>query len=413
MKKEYFGFKLRQRIDEEAISLFVFCAHAHDLINWVGIKRNYEHEQGIQRYLLKTRVEAITKFLKVSSINTIPNNILIAFDKNIASFTSYKQNINSLFQQSNLDSFFDDALIDWGVLSFEHQENQSEHEKPAMIVDGQHRLYGISAYEQENLSLIAVALLDAPPVEQAFQFIVINKKAKSVETDDAKSILADFVGDQEAQLTQRLQEVRIAYKETSLVQYINDEKSSPFYQMIDLPRTQRQLIPDSEERTEDNECKVKVTAIESCLQYIRDQFERIFANDDDSLIFFFFCIWDVVVNYYDDLWGQNNQFMSSLNITVINKFMIDKLSAAWSMDLISDVLNFDEVTKLLFKIFERIPQEFWFYDWGNFDNNNYYKRIIDNDLKEIEMNVRTGHKWDHNLRIVDSFQEKLIGISNL
>jgi DGQHR domain-containing protein len=406
MEKQYFGFKVKQRMADQALSLFVFCASAQDLIQWVGIKRNYQHERGIQRYLMKTRVDAITKFLAVDKINTIPNNILIAFDDGVAHFTSLQSNLESIISEGSLSNAFDPNLMEWGVLSFSYNETELDHEKPALIVDGQHRLHGVSDYKEENLPLIAVALLDSSPVEQAFQFIVINKKAKSVETDDAKSILADFVKDKEDELSNRLQQVRIAYKDTSLVQYINDEESSPFYQTIDWSRTQRQLGDNEEDLL-----KVKVTAIESCLKYIRERFEHLFKNDDDSLIFFFFRIWDVVKNYYQHLWRENYQFMSPLSINIVNKFMVDKISAAWSMELIDDPLNFEQVTKFLFKTFERIPQEFWQYDWGYFDNNNYYRKIIENSLHEIEINVRTGQKWDYNLSIINLFQENLASVN--
>ena len=307
MRKQYLGFRVKQREDEQALSLFVFCAFAKDLIHWVGIKRNYQYERGVQRYLMKTRVDAITKFLEADKINTIPNNILIAFDQDVACFTSLQMSLNETMAGTShyAESFLDSRLMEWGFLDFEFDETLKEHEKPALVVDGQHRLSGIAKYQEENLPLLVVALLDAPPVEQAFQFIVINKKAKSVETDDAKSILADFVKDKEGELSDRLQRVRIAYKDTSLVQYINDEPSSPFYQIIDWPRSERQM-----EELQDGLFKVKVTAIEGCLQYIRGRFEYLLNNDDDSLIFFFLNLWNVVRNYYENLWRKNNQFMS-------------------------------------------------------------------------------------------------------
>jgi len=382
VKKEYLGFKVKQRQAEQALSLFTFCASARDLMNWVGVRRNAEHEGGAQRYLAKTRVNAITRFLKVDEINTIPNSILIAFDRGIASFKSLENSLPAPMEAGEL-----------GLLSFDYDESTLDSEKPALIVDGQHRLYGIAEYDQEDIPLIVVALLDAAPIEQAFQFIVINKKAKSVETDTAKSILADFIkGDQQTLLNERLQKVRIVYEKTSLAQFIDDDPLSPFYQIINFPHLQTDSNNGKRE-----DLKVKDSTIENCLQYIRNRFESLLINDDDSLIILFLSIWDFVAHYYPDLWRKNSQFMSSVNLAVLNKFLTDKIAFAWSIDLIDTPLNLEQTTLVLQRSLVHIPQLFWEYDWGRVEDNRHYRKILEESLQEIDMNIRTGQKWNQNL----------------
>lgn len=59
-----------------------------------------------------------------------------------------------------------------------------------LIVDGQHRLHGISEFLYEDLPVLVVCMVDASVQEQAFQFIVINNKAVRVPTDNVKAIIA-------------------------------------------------------------------------------------------------------------------------------------------------------------------------------------------------------------------------------
>lgn len=61
--------------------------------------------------------------------------------------------------------------------------------RPALVVDGQHRLYG-AAHADAQIWLPAVAIPNSPWMEGIFQFIVINEKAQRVDTP----LLTDIFG---------------------------------------------------------------------------------------------------------------------------------------------------------------------------------------------------------------------------
>lgn len=69
--------------------------------------------------------------------------------------------------------------------------------RPAIVVDGQHRLFG-AAHASKEIILPVVAIPHCPWTEQIYQFVVINEKAQKVD----QSLLTDIFG---SSLTQREQ----------------------------------------------------------------------------------------------------------------------------------------------------------------------------------------------------------------
>ena len=55
--------------------------------------------------------------------------------------------------------------------------------KPAMIVDGQHRVNGAFNSENDDICFTISAVKDADWVEQVFQFVVLNKTARAITKD--------------------------------------------------------------------------------------------------------------------------------------------------------------------------------------------------------------------------------------
>ncbi|NMC85959.1 MAG: DGQHR domain-containing protein [Anaerolineaceae bacterium] len=223
--RSYFGCKVTQRIDNETVPFFVFHTRVRDALQWVGIKRSREYEEGTQRILRESRRKAIARFLARDSVNTIPNNILLAFEPNQANFRSVDQQMIACFNGTDIHNECS-PQVEWGFLEFSFEHNQPDHLRPALIVDGQHRFFGMSDFDQENLPILFVCLIDAPLKEQAFQFIVINSKAVRVPADNAKAIIE---GVDEDALRDRLLKVGVKYAGISpLLSEVNDLQNSPF-----------------------------------------------------------------------------------------------------------------------------------------------------------------------------------------
>lgn len=394
----YFGSLISQRKDENVTRFFVFNARAKDLKEWLGIRRIKDVKKGAQRVLRKARASAVTKFIEASSINTIPNSILIAFDPDKAKFTSLSKEISEgiIQTKSSLENpvniLFNgcENQLDWGIIEFSFERNEQEDAKPALIVDGQHRLYGMSDFDKENLPITVVSLIDATRQEQAFQFIVVNNKAVRVSAENVKSIVADF---NEDELETRLARARVKYGDKpQILTYINDSPSSPFQNLLEWSYNR--------EITDEN-ARVPITAIEQTMRYIRKSF-TVLENDEDSLIEFFCATWRAVKGNYPELFGKNNQFMTKANISAFNEYITDRLLYFWEMDLL-DIFESEEVEQKVLDIIKRLPQEFWQENWKlRIQDSPTVREIIKNDLKTIITNSKLSKNWKNGLELVET-----------
>lgn len=383
--RRYFGCRVIQRSDRDTTPLFVFHATTKDVRKWAGIRRVEEYTEGTQRLLRETRRKAITRFLKADPKNIIPNNILLAFEPNKAKFTSLDEKVMSLASDT-VNPYNDCAgKLSWGFIEFSFEVDQEESSRPALIVDGQHRLYGISDFKEEDLPILIVSLVDATLEEQAFQFIVINNKAVRVPTDNVKSIIANL---DEEQLRNRLLKAGVKYGDTSpILRDINDLPSSPFYQLLDWPynREGNKLVP--------------LTAIEQALRNLRIFFP--FLEDDEDSLFEIFCaIWRAVKENYPTLWGNKNSFMTKVNINALSEFLTDRLKKAWEFSLI-DIFEAKSVERQVLDILKQIPETFWQPEWSiKIQDNANVKKMIQDDLETIVQNYRLRRSWHEGLQLL-------------
>jgi len=394
----YFGSLLSQRKDDKVTRLFVFNATAKDLQSWLGIRRIKDVKRGAQRILRETRVRAVTKFFEASSINTIPNSILIAFDPKKAEFTSFRDTISECIIQANspqencidIINGCETNQLDWGIIRFSFEPKDEEYLKPALIVDGQHRLHGMAKFEEENLPLTVVSLIDANPQEQAFQFIVVNNKAVKVSAENVKSIVADF---NEDELEQRLLLARVKYGDKPLIlRSLNDSPTSPFQNLLEWSYN-REITEESQ--------LVPITAIEQAMRYICKSF-TVLENDEDSLIEFFCATWRAVQGNYPELFGKNHQFMTKANITAFNEYITDRLVYFWEMDLL-DIFESDEIGEKVLDIIKRLPKEFWLEPWKlRIQDTPNFRAILKNDFKTIITNSKLGKQWNLGLELVQT-----------
>lgn len=311
--RQYFCCRMKQRGDQ-AVSIAVFVALAKDIAKWSGVRRVGEHEEGNQRIRKPTRVNSIKRFLVRDNKNTIPTSVVVAFDQSVINYTQLSGNsFSEISYQETLNGVSAERL-DWGIISFKFDPMAEEHQRPALIVDGQHRLYGMALVD-EPLPLLVAAILDATSVEQAFQFIVINSKAVKVQIDNVKSIIASF---DENDLTKRLATARINYKETpGTLMEIDTREDSPFRGLLDWPTntTGPRLV--------------KPTTIETCLRYIRSTFPSLRDGDDeDTVRELLIALWKAARDNYLNLWAKNDKFMSKVCLTALGEYAIDRIDAA-------------------------------------------------------------------------------------
>lgn len=383
--RHFFAFGVRQRSGSAAAHLVAFVASAKDIMHWAGIKRVGEHEKGTQRILKPTRVRAIQRFFRKDGRNIIPTSVILAFEPERARFEPL--DIQPCTPKSLQQEAISDRLS-LGVLSFEYEEQAEEYNRPAFIVDGQHRLQAMAGIEEE-LPIFVVALLDASPEEQAFQFVVINNKAAKVQTDNVKAIIANI---DENDLRERLTRAGISYGSApAALRDIDDEESSPFYHLLNWP-----LNPEKKQRS------VELTTVETCLRYIKDQF-RGFEEDEETVKQVFVAIWSAIKTNYPDLWLGNEKFMSKVNLVALNTYVTDRLVYAAESSEDFDIYDPAVIEARTREIVDPIPSALWASPWGyTLQDNAVVRSLIEGDLRTIVQNVkaRTPRPWYEKLKLV-------------
>jgi DGQHR domain-containing protein len=133
-------------------SLYVFKAKASVLYKALSINRRIEDkDEGYQRALSPSRVQAITRYIMQKK--PIPGAIIICFDK-----ATFDKNRNEIILPAGTD-------VGW-------------------VIDGQHRLAGaeMAARSGADIELPVVAFMDISEDNQIEQFVTINREAKNVPT---------------------------------------------------------------------------------------------------------------------------------------------------------------------------------------------------------------------------------------
>lgn len=105
--------------------------------------------------------------------------------------------------------------------------------RPAVIVDGQHRLYGAAHSQADEIWLPVVAIPNSPWMEQIYQFVIINEKAKKVES----SLLTDIFGSsltpsEQGEIRSQLATSGAAVEERIAAVIAGRNSSSPFYNLV-------------------------------------------------------------------------------------------------------------------------------------------------------------------------------------
>lgn len=105
---------------------------------------------------------------------------------------------------------------------------------PALVIDGQHRLFGAAAVE-EDIPLLVCSLIKPDWKEQVFQFTVINDKAQGIPKPFITSLAGMSLTSTELQqLRDRLVQAKVQLWEVEVMQRLGYDPASAFFQRIDF-----------------------------------------------------------------------------------------------------------------------------------------------------------------------------------
>ena len=106
--------------------------------------------------------------------------------------------------------------------------------KPAMIVDGQHRVFG-AATADEAILFSVTAIPDASWEESVYQFVVLNQKARPIRPAFLSAIIASSLSEEEVSAVyDRLKASKVDVERSKTMDDVNASADSPFRDMIDF-----------------------------------------------------------------------------------------------------------------------------------------------------------------------------------
>lgn len=391
MIRTYRGILTKQR-EESNIRFITFKAHAKDVVSWCHADDISLDHEGVQRSLVESRWKQIAKFYKKNKNNVIPNGVVLAFDQ-IVTESSEAGSLNEQEPKFHLELV--DNEHDIYDLSF--YDNVKEF---AYIIDGQHRLKGMSDLDF-HVPVIVTLFLGIERLERAFQFIAINNKSHKVPTDNIKSLIANFDAI-ESPLKERLSTASITSgKLASVVDVFNEDSESPFYKCVDWVNN----------RSDEAIKLIQPLAIENALKIVAKGFPDL-NNNDDIHVSLLYNIWNPIKANYtinlENIVSYKNLFMKA-TIMAITEFVVRKIDdhIILSNEPV-DVTSKEVVEGISGALFRNIPHEFWTETWKMKGlDTQAGRQVITEDILQIKRNqntISTGGAsidWKNKLKLFE------------
>jgi len=378
MDYTYKCFKIKQREDSDIIFLS-FVANAKEIYSWSHADSIDIDKNGVQRSLQKTKWSKITKFFDTHKDNIIPNNIILAFDDEVEQVDTLSDNENMIDNQK------DGFLLTNELDGYVELTINSEIKENTYIIDGQHRLKGMSEYKAD-LPIVVSLFINMKKLDRAFQFLTINNKASKVKTDNIKALISNFASI-EGNLKERLATASISVgKFSSDIDIVDSDKDSPFYKCIDWANNR-------------NGSKVISTlAIENSLKTIQKTFPELIENSNENksiVLELFYNIWHPAIERYSITHENISIFLNlfkKATIQSITEYICNKLSddIVFAIEEI-DITEKEVSQKYMRGLLHNIPENFWKNEWQLKGLDNQAGRtLIIKEISKLKRNINSG-----------------------
>lgn len=372
---DYYALKYSQRGEgkskAQGPAFLLFHASAADLKEWADVDRlEPTNRRGAQRPLRELKVKKIAKFLQQDSRNTIPTSVVVAVDEGAVTFTG-KGTQGRTGQH--------------GTLTITKRGDA----KPGLIIDGQHRAYGVAAFSA-NTHVNVVAILGGDDAERAFQFVVINNSGTRISRDHVKALNLNYDKDK---LNSRL------IKSAGLTLGIRDDRyddlqaidgQPPFKGLLKFPTNRKGFIPPN--------------AIELALNETVDR--AALLGIDQLEVDVFLAIWSAIKAVSPEIFNANSHLLKKVPIYALTVYILESMVAVSRAS--DEPVDFTEeavLNDLVRRLFLRIPEELWTVEWREkegkeLDTSGGRQKLVD-ALRIIDSNVRYRRPWYEGVAIIN------------
>lgn len=264
------------------------------------VRRENKALNGYQRPEVLSHVSAIKSYIE-SSNPMVPNAIVVAFNETV----SFEPDDGGLSADNG-------SFVQSGHLVVPVDEDLPDEKKPGWIVDGQQRCAAVREADLESFPLCINAFI-ASEDEQRTQFILVNSTKPL-----PKGLIYELLPSTNGHLPTALVKKRLP---SLLLQHLNYDEDSPFWQLIQTPTTPEGVIKDNSIlRMVDN------SLTDGCLYYCYSE-----AGDTDvpRMLTTLNNYWSAVKETFAFAWGRSprrSRLMHGVGI----------LSMGFLMDAITD-----------------------------------------------------------------------------
>lgn len=265
--------------------------------------------------------------------------------------------------------------------------------KPAIIVDGQHRVFGAAAAD-ETIRLPVCALAGSNWVENVYQFVVINQKAKPIKPAFLSSIIATSLTDDEIQsVFNRLEVSKVNVDKAQIMNRVDRDAESPFKGMIDF---EVQGAPGFLQFP-------GMHALVKQFQNIPKSHRLLLSSDDweaDNWLPHFYALWSGVKEYFTSqdnrLWNEPsdanpNNLLKIVTLQQIQTLMLDN----WTDSRFFKFGAPEDTKKAAIQFWDQFPATFFTDEWKQKGlQTSVGRKLLSDTMMETRRNI--GRKnWGH------------------
>lgn len=341
------GQLIRQRNSANAIPFFAFASTASDVLEWAVIERTKDKPGAAQRLKNNAHIKTIQAFINASEENIIPTAITLALKPGTYKLEEF--------------SVTDCEMPEGATLAQLTLKRFGKDDKPALIIDGQHRILALDALDEQP-TLLVCAMLGADDLERALHFVVINNKTKRVPADLVKAIVAELSPNQRNQLKTRLARVGITLGNYAVaLDVLNSEDFSPFAGLLDW------------DINREGKRRIKPNALEGSLRAIIADLQTSEEIDVDDAIQILAAMWRGVRDSWDNAefeWTaahksdatKHSKLVDKAGLVAVTEFLIERLNMMSEEGL--DTTDIVEVESYCKRVMSAIPTRFWLMEWN-------------------------------------------------
>lgn len=360
--ENYDGIILKQRNNDECPLIFICAIPAKEIKQWVDVIPTREKKGAIQRILSDAHVRSIKNYISASPKNIIPTTITIAIP------SEYKIIDHPQGDQCMLKT-----------LQISMVEGQTS--KPALLIDGQHRLEAMTRVDEE-IPLICTIILGANDLERAINFVVINNKAKRVPTDLVKAIVSELDEDERQHFKTRVTSIGLSlgdYNNALVILSLSD--FSPFKGLLDW------------EANREGQRVIKPLALELALRLVRNDLNTENELDVDEALEILSAMWRGIKQApgYDNVWlDAESKLLSKASLVATTEFLVERFNQKIEEGEI-DPTEIQVVEDYSRDLMSKIPGEFWTTKWeAKSLDTSAGRGLIRDALSKIRTNISRG-----------------------